>query len=100
MYVCKHLLVYVWLFLRRCVCMCVIVVCCALRIFVCMVVSIYVSPHRCLRKSMKQMLVLLFLGCYLSVWHCYLGSILAFNIVILISYNLLTKPLNQLRLII
>ena len=62
MYVCKHLLVYVWLFLCRCVCMCVIVVCCALRIFVCMVVSIYVSPHRCLRKSIKQMLVLLLLG--------------------------------------
>ena len=40
-----------------------------------------------------------YLGCYLQVWHCYLGSILAFKIQIQISYNLWTKPLNQLRLI-
>ena len=32
------------------------------------------------------------------VWHCYLGSILAFNIEIRNSYNLWTKPLNQVRL--
>ena len=97
-------LIYVWSFVSRCVCVWVfvgvIVVYCVLCTFVCMVESIYVSPHKCLQKSIKQVTVLLLLGCYLSVWHCYLGSILAFNIVILISYNLWTKPLNQLRFII
>ena len=33
------------------------------------------------------------------VWHCYLDSILAFNIEIQVYYNLWTKPLNQLMLI-
>ena len=102
-YVSKHVLIYVWLFESRFVwvCVCVIVVCCVSCIFVCMVVSVYVIPHKCLRKfHQKQKFVPLLLGCYLSVWHCCLGSIPAFNIVILISYNLWREPLNQLRLII
>ena len=45
------------------------------------------------------MFVFFYLGCYLSVCHCYLGSILPFNIEIQICNNLWTKPLNQRRLI-
>ena len=53
--VCKHVLIYVWLFVSRCVYVyvCVTVVCCVLCIFVCMVESIYVSPHKCLRNVHK-----------------------------------------------
>ena len=40
-------------FVHRCVCVCVMVVCCVLYIFVCMVESIYVSPHNCLLKVHK-----------------------------------------------
>ena len=46
MYVGKHVLIYVWLSM----CMCEY---CVLCIFVCIVVSIYVSPHKCLRKVHK-----------------------------------------------
>ena len=51
------------------------------------------------KSQLNKCLYFFYLGCYLSVWHCYLGSILAFNIEIQISYNCWTKPLNQLRLI-
>ena len=57
MYICKHVLIYLWLFVSRCVCVriCVgvIVVYCVLCIFLCMVESIYVSPHKCLQKVHK-----------------------------------------------
>ena len=52
-----------------------------------------------MKSQLNKCLYFFYLGCYLSVWHCYLGSILAFNIEIQISYNCWTKPLNQLRLI-
>ena len=52
-----------------------------------------------MKSQWNKCLYFSYLGCYLSVWHCYLGSILAFNIEIQNSYNLWTKPLNQLRLI-
>ena len=49
--------IYIWSFLSRCVCVRVfvgvIVVYCVLCTFVCMVESIYVSPHKCLRKVHK-----------------------------------------------
>ena len=57
LYACRHVLIYVWLFVSRCICVwvCVgvIVVYCVLFIFVYMVESIYVSPHKCLRKVHK-----------------------------------------------
>ena len=49
MYVYKHVPIYVWLFVSKSVCVWVyvgmIVVYCLLCISVCMVESIYVSPH-------------------------------------------------------
>ena len=47
----------------------------------------------------NKCLYFFYLSCYLPVWHCYLGSILASKIEIQVSCNLWTKPLNQLRLI-
>ena len=59
--------------------------------YVCLYVWLYqyISPHKCLQKvhSIKQGFVLFLLGYYLSASHCYLGSILAFNLVIQISYQ-------------
>ena len=82
MYLCKYVLIYVRVCVCACVCVCVcacvcvcicvIVVCCVLCIFECMVVSIFVIPHKYLRKFPKRGGFLL-LGCYLSVWHCYSG---------------------------
>ena len=69
-----------------------------LRLFARLLVSIYVSQHKCSWK-VNKCLYFFYLVCYLTVWHCYLGSILAFNIQIQSSYNLWTKPLNQLMLI-
>ena len=43
-------------------------------------VYVYVGTHFCLYKSyLFNCLSCRYLGCYLSVWHCYLGSILAFS---------------------
>ena len=52
-----------------------------------------------MKSQWNNCLYFFYLGCYLSIWHCYLSSILAFKIEFQISYNLWTKPLNQLRLI-
>ena len=55
-------------------------------IYVCLSVYIYASiyacvgAHFCLYKSyLVNCLSCRYLGCYLSVWQCYLGSILAFS---------------------
>ena len=101
LYVCICVLIYACLLVSRCeyVWMCVFCVCVYLSLIILLLVSIYVSQHKCLLKVNQISVCIFYLGCYLSVWHCYLGSILAFKIEIQISYNLWTKPLNQLRLI-
>ena len=54
----------------------------------------------CIKSQWNKCLQFFFyFGCYLSVWNCYLGSILAFNIEIKNSYNLWKKPLNQLSVV-
>ena len=45
-----------------------------------------------MKKSMKEVFVFFHLGCYLSVWHCYLGSVLAFNI----ENSDILQPLNKI----
>ena len=99
---CIHVLIYVCLLvISRCVyvSMCVFSVCVCLCLFVRLLVSIYVSQHKCLWKVNEISVCIFYLGCYLSVWHCYLGSIVVFDISIQNLYNLWTKPLNQWRLI-
>ena len=103
MHVCIHVLIYICLLFKRCeyMWMGVFCVCVCLCLFVCLLVSIYISQHKCLWKVNEISVCIFFhLGCYLSVWHCYLGSILAFNAEVQISDNLWTKPLIQLKLII
>ena len=43
-----------------------------------------------MKKSMKCVCIF-HLGCYLLIWHCYLGSILTFNI----ENSDLLQPLNK-----
>ena len=98
MYVCIDILIYVCLLLSvSCVCVC-------LCLFVYLLVSIYISQHKCLWKVTEINVCIssffFHLGCYLLVWHSYLGSILAFNVEVQISYNFWVKPSIQLRLII
>ena len=96
-YMCWYM--YVYLLVGMHMCESVFFVFVYICLFVCLLVSIYVSQHKCLWKVNEMNVFISFLGCYLSVWHCYLGSIPAFNNEIQISYNVWTKPLNQLRLI-
>ena len=79
---------------------CFLCICACLCLLVYLLVSLYVSQHKCLWKVHEISVCIFSLRCNLSVWHCYLRSILAFNIEIQISYNLWIKPLHQLRLII
>ena len=79
---------------------CFLCICVCLCLLVCLLVSLYASQHKCLWKVHEISVCIFSLRCNLSVWHCYLGSILAFNIEIQISYNLWIKPLHQLRLTI
>ena len=68
-----------------------------IRMFACF--SICKPSEMFMKSQWNKCFHFFYLGCYLSVWYCYLDSILAFNVEIQISYNLWTKPLNQPRLI-
>ena len=61
------------------ICMCVyIYVCSSVCLYACLYVG--VGTHFCLYKSyLLNCLSCRYLGCYLSVRHCYLGSILSFS---------------------
>ena len=60
-FVCVHIYVYAYVHIYACVYVCV-------------------GTHFCLHKScLFSCLSRRYLGCYLLVWHCYVGSILAFS---------------------
>ena len=62
---------HVYVYLYMCVYIC---------IFICASLSICVSTHFCFHKSyLFHCLFCRYLGCYLSYWYCYFGSILAFS---------------------
>ena len=61
---------HVYVYLYMCVYIC---------IFICASLSMCVSTHFCFHKSyLFHCLFCRYLGCYLSYWYCYFGSILAF----------------------
>ena len=63
--------------LSICIFVCVYI-CVSVRIYAC--VYVFVGTRRYLYKSyLSNCLSCRYLGCYLLVWHCYLGSILAFS---------------------
>ena len=47
--------------------------------YICMCVYIYIYVYSSVLLSMYVLVHIFFLGCYLSIWHCYLSSILAFS---------------------
>ena len=62
---------HVYVYLYMCVYIC---------IFICASLSICVSTHFCFHKSyLFHCLFCRYLGCYLSYWYYYFGSILAFS---------------------
>ena len=66
-----HVYIYLYVYLYECVYIC---------IFICGSLYVCVGTYFCLYKSyLLNCLSCRYLGCYLSVWHCYLGSILAFS---------------------
>ena len=94
--------IYMYISMYMYICICVYIfmfyvyVCLYVCIHVCLSVYIYASlyvcvgTHFCLYKSyLVNCLSCRYLGCYLLVWHCYLGSILAFSFEV--EYNQLHK---------
>ena len=82
--------IYICIYLSICIFVCVYIYACFAYMYICKCVYIciftcaspYVSvgTHFCLYKSyLFNCLTCRYLGCYLSVWHCHLGSILAFS---------------------
>ena len=86
--VCIYMYISMYMYISICVdiCMFYVYVYLYVCIHVCLSVYIYASlyvcvgTHFCLNKSyLVNCLSCRYLGCYLLVWHCYLGSILAFS---------------------
>ena len=80
-FVCSVCILYVYICTHLCVCIFVYVY-----IHVCSSVYIYASLYVCVgtyfclyKGYLFSCLSCGYLGCYLSVWHCYLGNILAFS---------------------
>ena len=104
---CMHVYVYiyVYVFLYVCIYMYVLGICIfvCVYIYVCSCVYIYASlcvcvgTHFCLHKSyLFNCFSCRYLGCYVLVWHCYLGSILAFSFEILnLNTTACTKSSTQ-----
>ena len=95
-FVCFECILYVYICICLCICIfvCVYIYVCFTCVYICMCIYIHVcssvyiyaslyvcvGTHFCLYKSyLVNCLSCRYLGCYLSVWHCYLGSILAFS---------------------
>ena len=69
----EYIYIYVYVYLYTCIYVCS-------SVYIYASVYVYVGTHFCLYKSyLFNCLSCRYLGCYLSVWHCYLGSILAFS---------------------
>ena len=81
-YICVFIYLYVCIYvyiLYICVFVCVYIsVCSSVYIYACLYTC--VGTHFCLYKSyLFNCFSCRYLGCYFLVWHCYLGSILAFS---------------------
>ena len=97
-----YVYIYVYVYLYVCIYMYVLrIVYLYVCIYVCLSVykdaSLYVcvGTHFCLHKIyLVNCLSCRYLGCYLSVWHCYLGCILAFSFkIVKLNTTTCTNPL-------
>ena len=90
-FVCAYIHVY---FTCVYICMCVYIC-----IFICASLCLCVGTHFCLYKSyLFNCLSCGYLGCYLSVWHCCLGSTLGFSFKI-VKLNTTTGTKSSTRVI-
>ena len=81
MYGCFVCILYAYMCMNLCICIfvCVYIYVCA-SVHICGCVCVCVGTHFCLYKRyLFNSLSCRYLGCYLLVWHCYLGIILAFS---------------------
>ena len=94
--VCIYMYIYLYVYLYVCIYIYMfhvyvyLYVCIYICIFICASLCVCFGTNFCLYKSyIFNCLSCRYLGCYLLVWHCYLGSILAlsFEIVKLVEYN-------------
>ena len=101
LYVCIYIYLYVYLYVciymyvsRICIFVCVYIYIC---IFIFASLYVCVDTHFCLCKSyLFNCLSCRYLGCYLSVWHCYLGCILAFSFkIVKLNTTTCTKSSTQ-----
>ena len=71
--------IYICMYLCICIFVCVYIYACS-SMYIYAFVYVCVGTHFCLYESyLFNCLSCRYLGCYLLVWHCYLGSILAFS---------------------
>ena len=71
--VCIYMYVFMYMYIGMCVYICIC-------IYVCICLCLCVGTLFYLYKSyLFECLSCRYLGCYLLVWHCYLGSVLAFS---------------------
>ena len=104
---CMHVYVYiyVYVFLYVCIYMYVLGICIFVCVYICVCSYVYiyaslcvcVGTHFCLHKSyLFNCFSCRYHGCYVLVWHCYLGSILAFSFEILnLNTTACTKSSTQ-----
>ena len=83
--------VYIRIYLSICIFVCVYIYVCFMYVHICICVYIYVYSSVLLsmyvlvhifvhiKSYLFNFLSCRYLGCHLSVWHCYLGNILAFS---------------------
>ena len=94
MYGCFLCILYAYTCMYLCIC-----------IFVCVSVQIYACVYVCVgtlfylyKSYLFNCLSCRYLVCYLLVWHCYLGSILAFSFEFQnLNTTMYTKTSNKLR---
>ena len=94
-YLYVYLYVHIYMYISRVyICMCVYIC-----IFICASLCLCVGAHFCLYKSyLFNCLSCGYLGCYLSVWHCCLGSTLGFSVKI-VKLNTTTGTKSSTRVI-
>ena len=103
-YIYTYMYIFIYMYICMCIYTCIFHMClylyvCIYIIFICASLCLCVGTHFCLYKSyLFNCLSCGYLGCYLSVWHCCLGSTLGFSFKI-VKLNTTTGTKSSTRVI-
>ena len=81
LYVCIYIYIYIYIYIHIYIYIYIYIyvyVCASVCIYACVYVCVGTLSYLC-KSYLFKCLSSRYLGCYLVVWHCYLGSILAFS---------------------